>query len=384
VKIISIVLILMISFISVAVCATADQRKIDSIRNINFSPDGKKLIFNRYKSNHPYMIQTYNMDTGELVAYESPNGERWDYPQYSFNGECIVFVTVPLQMTDKKDCFHSGKFPCDDFPINSQIAIMDKDGKNVRKITNTTGIKIYPSFSHSGRKIIFARADTKEGIPRRGWNWSVNEVDLKTGKETCLTQFKFILMSRPYYFPDDKTFIFWADYLTRSPGMSDDSRNHEDFRNAGEIRKDLESKYQHNSIYVMQANQKELRPYLVMPDYQKKFKMYVAGSEDSRSPSLSADGSALIFESIGYKPDGSAEGWQLYQYSADGNHRQITHFSEWISDKAVSPNGELIAVIHGGLSPQYIYNIVIYQVSDGIRKRAITLPDQPSQIINSE
>jgi Tol biopolymer transport system component len=115
-----------------------------------------------------------------------------------------------------------------------------------------------------------------------------------------------------------------------------------------------------------------------MPEYKKKYKG--SGSEYSRDPALSDDGSVLIFMSIGYKPDGSAEGWQFYQYSADGNHRQITHLNE-IQNAAVSPRGELLAVIHE--STKNINNIVIYQSKDGTG-REITLPDQPSRIINSQ
>ena len=39
-------------------------------------------------------------------------------------------------------------------------------------------------------------------------DYDVYEVDVETGRETRLTQFKFYQISNPYYFPDDKTFIF--------------------------------------------------------------------------------------------------------------------------------------------------------------------------------
>jgi Tol biopolymer transport system component len=97
---------------------------------------------------------------------------------------------------------------------------------------------------------------------------------------------------------------------------------------------------------------------------------------------LSADGSVLVFVSLGYKPDGSADWEQLYQYSADGNHRRITYLHAIpIWDATVSPNGELLAVIYNVASSRDINNIVLYQVKDGTG-RAITLPDQPSRIIS--
>ena len=318
----------------------------------------------------PYMIHVYDLETGELAAYQSPKGETWGHARYSFDGKRIVFIVMPRtgEKEDKAD------------PANWQIAVMDPDGKNVRKITNSTGLKIYPSFSHSGRKIIFARADVIRTSGRTpAADYDVYEVDVETGRETRLTHFKFFEMSEPYYFPDDKTFIFWGESPPRAyPAIPNSDGNPAIM---DKVRKELRSRYQYNSIYVMQGNEKELKPYLVMPDYQKKFKAYVAGSEDSRRPSLSADGSVLIFMSQGYKPDGSGDWDQLYQYSADGNHRQITHLpitSIW--SQAVSPNGELVAVVYG---EQRKNKIVIYQVKDGT-SREITLPDQPSRIINSQ
>jgi Tol biopolymer transport system component len=369
-KIFVIVMAMLFCFMPFAGCATAYE--YDRECNISFSPDGKKLIFNRSKSDQSSMIQTYNMETGELIAYKSPIGEMWDYPQYSFDGKYIIFVTTPKQIIHKK-LFFLWDIPYEDyFPNNSQIAIMDTDGKNVRKITNTIGLKSYPSFSHSGKKIIFTRSDLHRKQPKMGWNWSVNEVDLKTGQETCLTQFKFFSMSRPYYFPDDKTFIFEGSSLTLAPGMSDDRIP----AIMNKINKELESKYQHNSIYVMQANEKELKPYIVMPEYRKKFK---GDYEHSGWPALSADGSVLIFVAGGYKPDGSSDfNNHLYQYSTDENHRSITSIPRAETAEAVSPDGKQIAFI-----PANSNKISIYQVKDGT-SREITLPAQPSRIINGQ
>ena len=360
-KKISIVLIVMFTFM-VAGCVTIEQDKTDLIRDISFSPDGKKLLFNRDKGGQ-MMLQMYNLNTGELIAYASPAGERWDNPQYSFDGKYIAFVSFPLENNYI-------------VPDKSQIAIMDEDGKNVRKITNTSGYKTNPSFSHSGKKIIFARSDMLKDRPQLAIEWAVYEVDVKTGRETCLTQFKFVSMSGPYYFPDDKTFIFWGDCLSGYAGPYD-------FYKIEKIRKELQSKYQNNQIYVMQGNEKELKPYIVMPEYQKKFKMYVAGSEYSRQPSLSADGSVLIFAAQGYNPDGSADGGHLYQYSADGNHRNIIQHPATISDIAVSPNNKLLAAVEEP-KEHHVNTIVIYRVSDGSIYKEITLPDRPSRIINTQ
>lgn len=219
------------------------------------------------------------------------------------------------------------------------------------------------------------QADARRPLIMMSMRWTWKPV----GKDASRS-LNFSRCPNPYYFPDDKTFIFWGEFPRAYPAIPNSDRN---TTVMDKIRKDLQAKYQKNAIYVMQSNEKELKPYLVMPDYQKKFKSYVAVSESSRRPSLSTDGSVLIFESIGYKPDGSVEGWQFYQYSSDGNHRQITHCHAQIWDVAVAPNGMLLAVIHNIASSRNINNIVIYQVKDGTSKE-ITLPEQPSRMINNQ
>ena len=363
-KILSLVITLFACLTIFSGCTNAntDNGKQDLIREISFSPDGKKILFDRRNADDSNRIHVYNLATGELAVYQPPTGEKWFHARYSFDGKHIVFI-----VSREED------------PLNPQIAVMDPDGKNVRKITNTTGLKFSPSFSHSGKKVIFARPDVIRKSGRTpAADYDGYEVDLETGRETRLTYFKFFGMSKPYYFPDDKTFVFWGESPRAYPAIPDSDKSYDVMM---KVRKELQSKYRRNSIYVMQANEKELKPYLVMPEYQKKYKMYVAVSECSRRPSLSADGSVLIFESTGYKPDGSAEGHQLYQYSADGNHRQITHLplgSIW--SQAVSSNGESMAIVYG---EQTKNKIVIYQVKDG-KSKEITLPDQPSRIINSK
>jgi len=341
----------------------ANNEKQDLIRNISFSTNSKKILFDRRHTGESYKIHVHDLETGELAAYQSPKGETWMHARYSFDGQHIVFIKMPL-------------IECKEDLDNAQVAIMDVDGKNIRKITNTPGLKIYPSFSHSGKKIIFARPDvirTSGKTPAA--DYDAYEVDVETGRETRLTQFKFFSMSRPYYFPDDKTFVFWGDFPRAYPAIPGSDKSIDVMQ---KVRKDLQFKYKYNSIYVMQANAKELKPYLIMPEYQKKFKHYVADTEHSRHPSLSADGSVLIFSAQGYKSDGSADFEHLYQYSPDGNHRSVVRCGA--KDIAVSHNGEFIAVIQE--SKINVDKIVIYQIKDGTKKEVI-LPDQPSRIINN-
>ncbi len=356
-------------------CAYTQREQADSLRNISFSPDGKTLIFNRQTGDGPYLIHTYDMESGDLTAYASPAGEKWDYPHFSFNGKQIVFVSFPVDVIPATD-IHAGKTI--ENPDKSQIAVMDANGKNVRKITRSNGYKAYPSFSHSGRKIIFARSDVMEDKPLVGIKWTLCETDVKTGRETSLTEFKFFTVSKPYYFPDDKTFIFGGEYLTGYPGAPDSNKDTESFRRVEKKRKELKSKYNGNSIYVMQEGEKELKPYLAPPKIKKRFKKALVASDYTKWPSLNTDGSVLIFKAQGSGPDGAVNHDHLYQYSPDGNHRSITSIPPTDSMPSVSPDGESIAVISVASN-----SIMLYQVKDG-KNKEITLPDQPSRIINGK
>lgn len=211
-----ILIVVILSLMSIGGCSNMDKEKSDFIREISFSPDGKKVLFNRSFNHGPYMVHVYNLETGELAAYQSPKEETWGHAQYSYDGKHIVFIIMP-RIGEKRDKVD---------PIHWQIAVMESDGKNVNKITNTNGMKIYPSFSHSGRKIIFARADVIRTSGRTpAADYDVYEVDVETGRETPLTQFKFYQMSKPYYFPDDQTFVFWGESPFAYPAIPNSDRN---------------------------------------------------------------------------------------------------------------------------------------------------------------
>jgi tricorn protease-like protein len=118
----------------------------------------------------------------------------------------------------------------------------------------------------------------------------------------------------------------------------------------------------------MDGSETKLKPYIVVfPGWPIR-------------PILSADGKVLIFQATAYKPDGSGDFAQLFQYSPDGKHRRITYLPPTeISDAAVTNDGEMLAIVCG----EFNNNILICQVKDGT-SRAIKLPNQPSRFINSQ
>ena len=123
--------------ISVGGCATMQTKEIkDEISNLSFSYDGKKVLFDRCRD-EGCQIQVYDLETGELAAYQSPSNERWTMARQSYDGKKIVFSVMPVI---------DGHLDLSEM----QIAVMDADGKNIKKITTGPGAKLYPVFSHSG------------------------------------------------------------------------------------------------------------------------------------------------------------------------------------------------------------------------------------------
>lgn len=352
-KLLAVIMVMLFYFPAYAICATMEKEKQDIIRSISFSPDGKKILFDRRKGDEHYVINAYDLKTGELSAYQSPVGEDWHMARYSFDGKRIVFTITPRREKN--------------YDLNKvQIAVMEPDGSNLKKITNTNGFKVDPSFSHSGKKIIYVRsASLRHEGKTPASDYDIYEVDMDTGKETRLTEFRFFMMSVPYYFLDDKKFVFSAEYPRSYPGI-----NGNDDTAIEKIREEIKLKYKENKIFVMCGGEKVLKPYFEFYRY-------------SANPLLSADGASFFFKGDGEPQTG--RGWgQFYLYSPDGKHRRITNLkATTIWSAAVSHDGKQLAIVYDIAPQREINKIVIYQVKDGTSKE-ITLPDQPSRIINGK
>ena len=231
----------------------------------------------------------------------------------------------------------------------------------------------YISFSPDGKKIIYVRAaKLRDAGKTPAADYDIYEVDLETGKEIRLTLFKYFIMSDPYYFPGDETIIFSAFGHPRMfPGIAEN-----DYRAIRKKQEELDSKSLQisktvgSNIYIMKKGQKELPG------------PFIRSKDDLSEPMLTKDGT-IFFQIWGQKPGWTNLWKQYFQYSADGKHRCITNLKAINSvSGAISYDGEMLAVVYG-YDDSRINNIVIYRVKDGT-SREITLPDQPSRIINGQ
>lgn len=322
-------IILTVLMISTGGWATVQADKIkDELDNLSFSHDGKKVFFDRCRDK-TCQIQVYDLATGELSAYQSPSNERWTMARMSDDGKKIVFSVIPR---GEKYLELGGM----------QITVMDLDGRNMKRITSGPGAKIYPTFSHSGRKVLYARAGRiRESGRTPAADFDAWEVDLDTGKEKQLTHYKYFIMSNLGYFPDDERFIFDARHPRAYPGIKDG-----DDEALKRIQKELaQKKIALHGIQVMRGEEILPLQYFIKADFWP------------RRPLLSKDGTRMFFE---------GEGGMYYLYSPHGNHRLIGNFGS-IHSTAISPDGEWFIATGGEV-------IYIFRVKDGHHYRSIVVP----------
>ena len=304
----------------------------DTISNLSFSHDGKSVVFDRCK-NDGCQIQVYNLETEELAAYQSPKNERWTMAKQSYDGKKIVFSVIPITGNDLD-------------LTQMQIGIMDTDGKNYKKLTSDPMPKIYPIFSHSGKKVLYVKASRirKEGRTPAS-DYDAWEVDIETGKETRLTYFKYFHMSSVSYFPSDEKIFYRAEGPFAFPGLE---LPKEDIKKALRMITDEAKKRQVYIVGLLTMKKGDTFP-------ERPYYLFEKGHPPIR-PLLSKDGTKLFFEAAG-------KAGEFYLYSPDGNHRLVCKAGS-VSSAAISPDGARLGI-------NVPTNIFILNTSDGQIYRTI-------------
>lgn len=304
-------LISAVTILSLGGCATVQSKEIkDTIDHLSFSHDGRKVLFDRCRADS-CQIQVYDLETGELSAYQSPPNERWTMARQSYDGKKIVFATIPM---GEEYLDLSGM----------QIAVMDVDGKNYKRLTSGHFPKLYPTFSHSGKKVLYVKASRmrKQGrTPASGYDaW---EVDIETGENTRLTFFEYMFMASVVYFPLDEKFLYHASGPFAFPGLDltkYDAKDH--LKMIGE--EALKRNTPLGGILTMKRG--ELYP-------ERPYNLFEKGHPPTL-PMLSKDGRHLYFEAEGMAG-------QFFHYSPDGKHRLIANIGSFYT-AAISPDGDLL------------------------------------------
>lgn len=125
-----------------------NQRRVTVGRTLNitptWSPDGRSIAYTSYRRGAPNIFIS-NIFQGTLEEATKGSSESW-LPAWSPDGRRICFSSTRDQ---------SG---------NSELYVMDRDGSNVRRLTNDKGADVTPTWSPSGTQIAFV--SDRSGTPQ--------------------------------------------------------------------------------------------------------------------------------------------------------------------------------------------------------------------------
>ena len=245
-----------------------NQRRLTNNPNFDWypswSPDGKRIAFVSDRDEHgPLDFEIYVMDADGGNQQNLTNDPNNDLsPSWSPDGKWIAFQS-------DRDGNRDGNWK------NYEIYVMDADGNNQQRITDTDFYDTHPSWSPDGERIVFISRRDGHFIGEFGLTSEIYVMDAD-GKNTRRLTNNRKSDSSPSWSPDGKWIVFSAD-------RKGDDVNYE--------------------IYVMDAN----------GNNQQRL---TNNRVHDTSPSWSSDGKRIVFSS--YR-DGNAE---IYVMDNDGENQQ--------------------------------------------------------------
>jgi Tol biopolymer transport system component len=313
------------------------------------------LIFDRCnpaKYPESCRIHVYNLETGTLGYYLPPSGQTWQQAYYSDAGDKLVFVTNPV--IDRSKTLFSQR---NEIFLNTQIAVMNTNGSDMRILTNSQSYKGMPAFSHSGKKIIFTQAEKlRDSGPTVAAFWDLWELDLETGKlELFAGRNGFYQMGLSVYFPDDQRVLLYGDSpMWKNGVLQEQEHSH---------------RYTYNTIYMVTRGQTVLGS-LLYPDFSH-----------ASDGSLDAQGNVFFY---GEETETREEGIRLRRITIDGKR---TSWADPPSDEQsnvignnVSRDGQrFIMALHNGPRTGKDSKLMLLNIMDG-SWREIMLPSEAKQI----
>jgi len=323
-----------------------------------FSPDNSKILFSLCMSldkDYGCNLATYERSTNTLRVF-NPTGNMYNTnPSYSWDGKMITFSSGNEREGDK------GIY-------NANIYIMNANGTGLRQLTHNYNNKpvrdkdgdvilkynVMPSFSPDGRRVIFKRARIWRKRSMGGKmlsHWDIYEIDIETKKERRLTNYRFYMMTRPYYLSDGKRFIFSGNG-PKSP---------DNYPYPLPLREEYERKYQENTILIMDGIHNGLRAALTYGDC-------------SSEPSVAHDDS-ILFIARTNKMDKLPGPYNYDLFIKKGSEiRRITKMESYITQASISPDGSR-AIFIADTSKERGKSVSLWTVkTDGTGLTRIKLP----------
>lgn len=294
----------------------------EKIRVGDFSPDDKKIYLDYCDTTRHCQIGWLDLNSQKISLFSPQNiQDVLASPAISDDGLKLAMV-----VKEAARGFES-----------SQLAILDLNRNTYRLITHSEGMKEWPSFSHDGKKLIYAQANRlRLNGKTKFTDWDIYEVELASGKERRLTNFCFFLISRPKYMPDNKLFVFSAEEPSCNfSGQNVLSHYGKSDLNMNEVvqkgRAQYKKQYQDNTVYMQSVNENSLRPILI-------------NGESSFGGILTRDGKRIFFLSKTNQLDNLQDHFFHYDIFSfeNGKTNRHTNLRSNVSGMAVSAHGEYI------------------------------------------
>lgn len=274
-----------------------------------FSPDGGKLVLS-YCTDRPSCKFGYLDIRSQVFSELVPKDpdQIWSPGGFSPDGSQIA-----ISIRRKSE---NGRF--------AQLAIFDLGTHHLTELTSTPSYKSSPSFSHDGKKIIFAQSNReRESGKTRFSDWDIYELGRDGKNERRLTAFRFFSVTPPAYLRDDQRFIFSGD----SPHGYVSPSGEQGY-------KPYKAQFLDNGVFVLpRSGEQRLIPFFT-------------NGELSGLPVISADGTKIVYTARTDKLDGVSTRFTYDLFLFDGKrHRRLSRLDSLIRDTALSADGAAVALV---------------------------------------
>jgi Tol biopolymer transport system component len=175
-----------------------------------FSPDGEWIVFQGFPPGYPfYQIYLQKLD-GSSLQRISPGRGRTTCAYFTPDGQHILFSsghTHPdldkIEQAAREEQAQGGRRRYQwDFDPSMEIYVCDRDGSNLKPLTNSPGYDAEASYSADGKQIVFT--STRDGDPDL---YVMNADGSDVRQITNVPGYD----GGPFFSPDGKWIIFRSD-----------------------------------------------------------------------------------------------------------------------------------------------------------------------------
>lgn len=299
------------------------------VSSMNFSPDNKTLLMTYCPPDSDCTLGMYDFDTARLSVFQPSTRAGMVHGRFSPDGQYIVLTVIKAENSSIR-----------------QIATVSTDGSNYQLLTSSSDHKAFPTVSPDGKRLLLVKAgrERDSGMTRFS-RYDIYEMDIASQQEVRLTNFEFFEIFPPMYFPDGEHIIF-------SGGLSSGGR--ESFR----------ARFKDNTIFVMSKSQNTLHPAF-------------SRGEFSYAPSISADGTKILFMSKSNDLDGLRGNfnYDLFVKTPEGIKR-LTKLNSVLSDGYISPDGNRVVFLSDKERNHEPALMVMNSDGTGLKKIDLPVPDR--------